>query len=181
MSIIKKTFYQCSLCKTEYTTKLKAKKCFDRCSELQEKKEAAIKKAKDWFEENPPLFKKGDLVCFKQDIDIRKLGYCNRFFIVTDVVKSTQRCSFDKPYWFCHGIAGRYENIYGTSDDTEVRLCKEECLELCMDAAEYSEKEKEIIEKAKASFTEGTAFFVHPCSDTKELKLSLRLPIESKN
>lgn len=181
MSVIKKTLYQCSLCKEAYDTEIEAKMCFAKCSKAQKNEEAEKKKAEDWFEEHPPLFKKGDLVRFKQHVDIEYLGFCNRFFIVLDVVKSTDMYCFGNPFWLYRGVTGEYDHEYCTSDDDETNLCNEEYLELCMTAAEYNKRKKEIIEKAKACVPEGTTIFVDHCNDTEEFKLSVYLPIKEKS
>ena len=180
MSVIKKTSYQCSLCKEAYDTETKAEICFATFSKAQKKEEVEKKKAEDWFKEHPPLFKRGDLVRFKQNIDIEDLGFCNQLFIVLDVVKSTDIYYSGNPFWLYRGVTGEYDHEYCTSDDDETKLCDEDYLELYMTAAEYNKREDEIIKKAKAYFPDGTSFFVKHCNDTEEFKLSVYLPIKEK-
>lgn len=181
MSVIKKTSYQCSLCEKEYDTEIEAKMCFAKCSKAQEKEETEKKKAEDWFEEHPPLFKRGDLVRFKRHIDIQQLGFCNQFFVVLDVVKSTDMYYFGTPCWFYRGLTGEYDNEYGVYEDTETHLCKEKYLELYMEEAEYIKVTGDISKRARAAFPEGNTFSVTHSMGTEEFELSVYLPAKEKS
>ena len=173
--------YQCSLCKETYDMEIKAAMCFSKCSKVQKKKEEVEKKkVEDWFKEHPPLFKKGDLVRFKRHVEVQQLGFCNRFFVVREVVKSTDMFFFGKPCWLYSGITGEYNPDYGTCEETEIQECKEIYLELCMEESEYNKATDAIVKRAKAVFPEASTFFVDHSKDTEELKLSVYLPIKEK-